>query len=253
MFEEFNVNRFYVAMGEVLALYASGRTTGLIFSSGDGVSHTIPVYEGYAMPHAILRMDIGGRDITQYLAQLVMEKGYKTDIETVNHIKQKLCYVALDYNDEIKKIETESNDLEKDYKLPDGQVIKIGNERIRAPEVIFKPSFIGKSMQGLDQMLYSSVMKCDVDLRMDWYANIIVVGGNTMFPGIEGRLHKEISSLVPSAYLPIIKVVAPPERKYSVWIGGSILSSLSTFEQMWITREEYVESGPAIVHRKCFS
>ena len=92
--------------------------------------------------------------------------------------------------------------------------------------------------------------RCDVDLRKDLYANVVLSGGTTMFLGIGERMTKELTALAPSTMK--IKVVAPPERKYSVWIGGSILSSLSTFQQMWISKGEYDESGPTIVHRKCF-
>jgi actin-related protein len=92
-------------------------------------------------------------------------------------------------------------------------------------------------------------MKCDVDIRKDLYGNVVLSGGTTMFAGIADRMQKELVNLA----LPMkIKIIAPPERKYSVWIGGSILASLSTFGQMWISKEEYDESGPAIVHRKCF-
>ena len=103
---------------------------------------------------------------------------------------------------------------------------------------------------GIHEFTYNSIMKCDVDIRKDLYANIVLSGGTTMFPGIGERMTKELTALAPSTMK--IKVVAPPERKYSVWIGGSILSSLSTFQSMWISKAEYDESGPAIVHRKCF-
>ena len=92
--------------------------------------------------------------------------------------------------------------------------------------------------------------RCDIDIRKDLYANVVLSGGTTMFQGIGERMTKELTALAPSTMK--IKVVAPPERKYSVWIGGSILSSLSTFQQMWISKGEYDESGPTIVHRKCF-
>jgi len=116
--------------------------------------------------------------------------------------------------------------------------------------LLFKPSFIGKEYNGLHELTFNSIMKCDVDVRKDLYNNIVLSGGTTMFPGIAERLSKEVSALAPSSMK--IKVVAPPERRYSVWIGGSILSSLSTFQTMWITKAEYDESGPSIVHRKCF-
>jgi actin-related protein len=129
-------------------------------------------------------------------------------------------------------------------------VITIGNERFRAPESLFQPSFIGQETCGLHETTYNSIMKCDVDIRRELYQNVVISGGSTMFPGFADRMQKELEALAPSSMK--IKVIAPPERKYSVWIGGSILASLSTFQSMWINKQEYDESGASIVHRKCF-
>lgn len=254
MFETFNVPAMYVSIQAVLSLYASGRTTGMVLDSGDGVTHTVPIFEGYSLPHAVLRLDFAGRDITEYLMRILTESGYSlattAEREIARDIKEKLCYVSLDFEEEINNFANDGANLAKTYELPDGHELKIGSEMFRAPETLFKPSLAGVETTGIHETCYNSIMKCDVDIRRDLYSNIVLSGGTTLFPNIDQRVTNEIKALAPSSVN--VKVVAPLERKYTVWIGGSILASLSTFQQMWITKQEYDSEGPSIIHRKCF-
>ena len=252
-FETFNVPSFYVAIQAVLSLYSSGRTTGIVVDSGDGVTHTVPIFEGYSIPHAVLKILLAGRDLTQYLQKILTERGWNfntsAEQEIVREVKEKMCYVAPDYAKAMEESQ-KSNACEKTYTLPDGQVMTIGNERFRCPEFLFNPGLDGREHDGMSKLTYKSIQKCDIDNRKDLYANIILSGGTTMFDGLPERLKADIVKMAPATMN--IDVTAMAERKFSVWIGGAIISSLSTFQSMWITKAEYEESGVNIVHRKCF-
>lgn len=250
MFETFGVPALYVNTQSILSLYAPGRTTGIVLDVGDGVTHIIPIYEGFAILYAIQRLDFAGRELTAYLQKLLHERGYSfatpAELEIVKDIKEKLCYTALDFQQELM---TSGSFVQKPFELPDGSLIKIGNERFKCPEALFQPPLAGMDSCGIHRMIYNSIMTCDIDIRRDLYQNIIITGGSTMFPGFADRLQKELDSLAPTSVK--IKVIAAPERKYSVWIGGSIIGSLTAYQNMWITKSEYQEYGPTIVHRKC--
>jgi actin len=252
MFETFNVPALYVATQAVLSLYASGRTTGCVIDIGDGVSHIVPIFEGFALSHAIQRIDLAGRDVTTYLQRLLRQKGItlmsSSEKQIVREIKERLCYVSYDPEKEIM-LSKKVAGMEKSYMLPDGETISVGIERFLAPECLFNPSVIGKELDPLDDLIVGAISECDVDLRRELFGNIVLSGGSTMFPGIKERLNKEIKEQIPDSV--DVRIVSPPERMYSVWIGGSILASLKSFNRMWISRREYKEMGPQVIHR-CF-
>ncbi|KKL79000.1 hypothetical protein LCGC14_2019240, partial [marine sediment metagenome] len=252
MFETFNVPALYIATQAVLSLYASGRVTGCVIDIGDGVSHIVPIFEGFALSHAIQRIDLAGRDVTTYLQRLLRQNGHSfttsAEKEIVRDLKEKLCYVAIDPEKEII-LSNKVAGMEKNYMLPDGETISIGIERFLAPESLFNPSVLGKELAPLDDVIVGAISECDVDLRRDLYSNIVLSGGSTMFPGVKERLTREIKEQVPESI--DVRIIAPPERMYSVWIGGSILSSLKSFQRMWVTRRDYKEMGPGVIHR-CF-
>jgi actin-related protein len=250
MFETFNAPAMYLAMQANLSLYASGRTSGVVLNSGDGVTHAVPIYEGYALPHAILRLDLAGRDLTDFLMKILTERGHTSGItitpecEIFRDMKERLSFVAVDFEQEMANA---SSSLENSYQLPDGQVITIGNERFRCPEALFQPSFLGLETTGIHEIVYNSIMKCDFDIQKNLCGNVLLSGGTTMFPGFAERMKKELTTMAPASNK--INIIDPPERIYSDWMGASIFSSLSTFQQMWISNEEY--DGTDIVFFFC--
>jgi actin-related protein len=162
--------------------------------------------------------------------------------------QEKLCYIALNFGKEMDTA-SEVRELENHYELEDGDTITVGTQRFRCPEALFQPKLMGKEGSGIHDTTFQSIMKCDVEIQRDLFANVVLSGGSSMFPGIDKRMSKELAALAPDMD---IKVIAPPERKYTAWLGGSVMCSLTSFEEMWISQSEYDESGPAIVHGKCY-
>jgi len=254
LFESFNVPAMNMVVCPIVSLFATGRTSGLVLECGDGVTHTVPIYEGYIMPHAILRLDLAGRDLTDRLCQLLGENGFEfttvAEREVVRQIKEDVCYVASDIESATKESSTHGGKGAQSYNLPDGQTIHLGNERFKCPEVLFQPKLIGLEQQGgIQNLVYDSIRKCDMDIRRQYFRNIVLAGGSTLFPGLPERLSKEVSDLTPGAVN--VRVVALKERRYGCWLGASVLAGMTPFRKEWITKEEYDEYGAEIIHKRC--
>ncbi len=257
--ENLQFKAFYVGIQAVLAMFSTGRTTGIVLDSGDGVTHAVPIYETYSIPNAVKKVMVAGRDVSNELMKILTERGWNFDttaqFQIVRELKENLCYVSMDYKADMTAHDSkewkEAN--EKAYILPDGNEMKIGSERFRAPEIMFQLGLIGKDVpgtSGVHDLVKNSIVECDLDVRKALWENVILSGGNTMFPGYPERLEKELTALAPATLKP--KVVGQPDRKYAVFMGAAQLANLSAFQSSWITKQEYDENGSKIVHRKCF-
>ncbi|XP_051821640.1 actin-3 isoform X1 [Antechinus flavipes] len=251
MFETFGVPALYVAIQDILSLFSSGRTTGFVVNSGDQVTYHVAINGGYIMSGTIMNLEVSGQDLSTYLMKLLNDKGYslktRAEWEMVRDIKEKLCYVALDCGEEM---DTEESSIQKKYKLPDGRDITVDKERFLCPEALFEPSVLGVPFPGLHKNIYESLIKHDFEIRKIFYVNTILCGGNMSFPGVGERVAKEIKEQAPK--MTKIKVVVPAECRFSSWFGGSLLTTLNSFQHMWIYDYEYEDCGSSIIHQRQF-
>ncbi|CEH18202.1 actin actin-like protein [Ceraceosorus bombacis] len=262
MFEEYGFEGVYVAIQAVLTLYAQGLQTGVVVDSGDGVTHVVPVYEGFALPHLTRRLDVAGRDVTRYLIKLLLLRGYAfnrtADFETVRQIKEKLCFMSYDL-DLDKKLAEETTTLVENYTLPDGRVIKVGSERFEAPECMFQPHLVDVEQPGVAELLFNTIQAAAVDTRADLYRHIVLSGGSSMYPGLPSRLEKEMKQLYLTRVLNgdgerlksfKIRIEDPPRRKHMVFLGGAVLADImKSREEFWVSRADWYEQGPAALDR----
>lgn len=223
-------------------------TSGVVLDCGDGVCHVSPVYEGFSLNNAVQRIDIGGRDVTNHLMQLLRRAGYSfhttAEFEIVRKIKERYCYVApINSNLDEYKLQDEKN--QSNYTLPDGDTIKLSAEKYRAPEILFQPTKIGLEYPGVHEMVVNSIKKCDIDLRKTLYSNIIVAGATTLLHGFCDRLHKSVQKIAPKETKAVL--IAPHNRQYSCWVGGATVSSLNAFHKMWVTKKDLEEEGHRIL------
>ncbi|XP_044538000.1 actin-3-like [Gracilinanus agilis] len=250
MFESFKVPALYLAIQDIMSLFSSGRTSGLIVNSGDQMTYGVAIESGDILPDAIMDMEVAGHDLTLYLMKNLVKKGYSlctmVELDFVRAIKEKLCYVALDFSEEMYSEDA----TEETYTLPDDRIIAMKEERYRVPEAFFRPSLLNISCPGLHKKIHEVIMSCDPELRKIFNVNTILCGGSMGFPGIEQRMVKELQAL--QEQLTKIKVIVPAECWFSSWCGGSILTGLNSFQHMWIYDYEYQDIGPSIIHRRCF-
>lgn len=255
MFEVFCTPSVYIGNTAVLSLYASGRTSGCVFESGHGVSNAVPIYEGYALPHAIQQLKWGGEDASNFLVELLRKRGYlfttPAELDSVCKIKEAVGEAALNYKASCARFKQKNgHKFEKKFTLPDKNTISVGPERLTVAEAFFQPDLMGKKDVGIHKTIVNAVKKCDLGVSRLFFKNIVLSGGSTLFPGMEARLLGELKKVVPADMA--VNVLAPAERRYSAWIGGSMLSSFSTFSSMLMTKADFDEHGASIVHRKCF-
>lgn len=253
-FESFNSPALFISPQTILALYAAGKTTGVVLDVGDGVSHAVSVYEGFALSNAIVRSDIAGRDVTENLWLQLRRAGYtfhtSAEFDIVRQIKEATCYLLFQPQKNLPHTFGKPANASTNYKLPDGTNITIDKERFLAPEILFNPILIGSEYLGVHDLLFSSINRTDIDLRSTLFEQIVLSGGSTFFPGFGDRLLNELHKLAPKDTK--IRISAPSNRKTLTWSGGSILASLSTFKKMWTTKQMYDEEGVSVLQRNWF-
>ena len=254
LFNKFNVPAVYMANEAALTMYATGRQTGCVLNSGHGSTYAVPVFEGYAMAEYTQNLNMGGADLTEFFSTLLRRHQGLLDLfdssahrEIIRDMKEATCSLALDPYDEWQG----QNLSTMPYVLPDGQEIAVGTERYQCPEALFNPALIGKEALGVHEMVHKAITACDRDIQKDLFSSIVLCGGSTLFPNMAPRLMLELFELANAKMAKYIDVLEPQDRANSVWLGGSILASLSTFRNMCITREQFEEVGKSIV-RKCY-
>ena len=253
MFETFNCASTYLVAQSVLAAYSVGKSTGISIDCGHTSLNFAPIYEGFLQRHCVQHIPIAGKDINDILINLLIKNGQVIDSkmqkQSIIKAKESFCFLRHDNEDEIEKKKEEET---KDWELPDKKKITISKERYQATEVIFDPKQFGYDYPNFQELFKKTVKSIDSDLREIMLANIIFNGGTTLIKGFKNRVTQEIEQ-AGQDYEFKKKVHTYPEAQFMAWIGGSILTSLTNFENLWITKAEYKEEGKAtIVHKKCF-
>lgn len=243
MFESFGLNAINVSIPTVLSLYSTGRTTGVSVDIGDGVACVAPIYEGFVLPGSIRRINLAGRDITKQLRIEVMKNGYSmnssSEFEIIRNMKERLVFASTNKHYENNSI--------RDFQLPDGKFLKMANQSlVRPSELLFQPDTFGFEDPSIQDTIYNCIMKTDMDLRKKMFETIVLSGGSTLMKNFGSRLLFELRKLDDEVKL---KMYASPERRNNCFIGGSILSSLSTFNKIVVTKKQFIEDSNCIYDR----
>jgi actin-related protein len=241
-FETFNCPAIYFMPTNILALYSTGKTTGLVLDSGHDVTNVMPVFEGYSIREAIQTDLYGGKSIVDHLMKVYEAKvpSLAGNKQVGFKIKENECSVK-----DIKgKVLVQSSSV---YNLPDGVALHMGSELQDIPEQMFKPVSGGYTKKSVQGLLRDSINLCDESLREELLNNILVVGGNTHIPGYCDRLQDEVRK----EFKVQTELDTPKDRIFNAWIGGSLFSSLSTFNDTAITRDDYMKEGEIKVASKC--
>lgn len=258
LFEGFGTPAAQCQVQAVLALYASGRTTGLVFDSGDGVSHTVPVFKGYGLPTSVVATKLAGRTVTKQCIW-ALGKYHRMNIENENNsteiaraLKEKVCRVAENFAEEFAALQRGETET-VDYEFKDGSVIACKEIQIEAPEVIYKPTVYGYRQKSANEILKKTIESLNIEMRKAMFQNTVLSGGTTCIRDYETRFIKEYKLVVPANSVNDVKVSVPTDRKYAVFLGGSILTCLASFAGSWITLKDYQEKGEdAIKDKKLF-
>uniref|UniRef100_A0A8C4R127 Uncharacterized protein n=1 Tax=Eptatretus burgeri TaxID=7764 RepID=A0A8C4R127_EPTBU len=254
LFEQFGVPALFVGHAPTLALYASGCISGLVLELGHGGSRVTAVHEGWTLARPGIRVDTGGYDLTAYMATLLSAAGNHFGAHlwhVVRNIKEQCCYVALDAKAETARRKA---DLLIEYKLPDGKVITLGNERFWCPELLFQPSLRGLSDPGISAMISDCLARAPQGTRPSLTNKVLLIGGGASLPGLIARLQSELKNLASAGQLvpPGTVVCIPSTQMLTVWRGASIVAATEPFQECWLTHDTYKEMGSFAVHHYCY-
>ena len=248
LFEKMSVPSLIFGSQPLLSLFSTAYTTGVILESGDAITQSCVSYEGYLIQSSCFRYDYGGRDVTNALEVLIDKNKYNfKDIKIFKNIKEKQCYLKIS-KDENGKYE-DFNSIQSEFILPDGSKIKLNNEKIIAPEILFNNQLNCSENPPFHEIVFNSISKADINIKNKLYNTVVLSGGNTLFKGMKEKMKNCLEKLAPKHME--IKIRMNNNPQISCWNGGNVISSLNTFKKMLVTQNDWKEQGKKILYVKC--